>query len=133
MIERYYYGRDKKTNAPLVTVCILVKDGTVARGISVCSLSDQPSKEKGRHLAKLRALESIALQTSAYPIHKEERKYIRQLAARSSKSRKQDGLYSFRGEYMPILTGFERNLLAVAENMEENMICPYLASLRKTK
>lgn len=55
MKEFFYYLRDVKRR-PVVTVCLLIDDdGTVFRGIAICSPLDQPDKRKGRNIARERA------------------------------------------------------------------------------
>ncbi len=46
-MKKFYYLRDK-TNRPVVTICIEERNGVYARGIAVCSVSDNPCKSTGR-------------------------------------------------------------------------------------
>lgn len=54
---KYYYVRDKyQYNKPVITVCLLKNnEGIVSRGISVCSIRDNPSKKTGRGISLSRA------------------------------------------------------------------------------
>ena len=56
LTERYYYVRDDRRR-PVITVCLMLdQDGKVAaRGMSVCSKSDNPCKKTGRKIAWQRA------------------------------------------------------------------------------
>lgn len=56
---KYYYIRDFHNN-PLITVCIIKgEDGTFSRGISFCSLLDNPCKKTGRSKAYRQALKAF--------------------------------------------------------------------------
>lgn len=57
MEPRFYYMRDKE-NKPRVTVCLIRANGDIARGIAICSLSDNPHKATGRTIAEDRAFKA---------------------------------------------------------------------------
>jgi hypothetical protein len=76
MREIYYYLRDKM-NRPVVTVCLLVNETAMARGIAVCSVRDQPYKKKGRNIARARAAYGLSLgvtstDAEALPVYRRE-------------------------------------------------------------
>ncbi len=64
--EVYYYLRgtakspapkgmkkEKQNGPPLITVCVSqLPDGTLCRGIAICSPKDAPSKKEGRRIAR---------------------------------------------------------------------------------
>lgn len=54
----FYYERteDKK---PLITICLIRKNGDYARGVAYCSFLDNPSKKRGRAIAEGRALKAL--------------------------------------------------------------------------
>ena len=57
----YIYVRDKNGNRVTGhTICVMVHDGKIFHGTALCSDSDQFSYEKGRELAKEKALASIS-------------------------------------------------------------------------
>lgn len=60
MEEKYYYIRDRH-NKPVITVCLLKKDGFTSRGVSVCSPDDNPSKKIGREIALSRAKKTMEI------------------------------------------------------------------------
>lgn len=56
---RYYYIRDREKK-PRVTICLLeTKEGVVAKGVSICSILDNPSKRVGRDIAFGRATQAV--------------------------------------------------------------------------
>jgi hypothetical protein len=69
--EFYYYLRDSEKR-PVVTVALKKTGGTYARGIAICSNSDNPSKKTGRKIARGRAMAAIKRGMSAMPIRREE-------------------------------------------------------------
>ena len=59
MKKYFYYERQRHRqtdNVPVVTHCLLVDQGIVAKGISKCSKNDNPNKALGRHIALQRAI-----------------------------------------------------------------------------
>jgi len=58
-LVKYYYLRDKQY-LPVVTVCLLKRDGLyaggVSKGIAICSVFDNPDKKSGRHAKRGYAL-----------------------------------------------------------------------------
>ena len=59
MKELFYYLRDDK-NRPIITVCLIaVEEGTLARGVAICSDKDQPNKKIGRAIARGRAIKAL--------------------------------------------------------------------------
>lgn len=57
--EKYYYIRDNQ-NRPIITVCLLKRKNQIGRGVTICSVKDQPCKKVGRAIAKTRALFALA-------------------------------------------------------------------------
>ena len=64
MKEKYYYIRDS-LKRPVVTVCLLQDNGNIAKGVSICSLMDQPVKKEGRRWARGRALRALGTQSTS--------------------------------------------------------------------
>ena len=58
MNQKFYYLRDCN-NRPIVTVCLMRKKGNYARGVSICSLKDNPNKKTGRNIAKGMATKAL--------------------------------------------------------------------------
>lgn len=54
----YIYPVSKKNERTGHTICVLVRDGKIFHGITLCSKKDQFSYVKGRQLAKSRAIEA---------------------------------------------------------------------------
>lgn len=52
---RYYYFKDSN-NAPVVTVALLKIDNEYARGVAICSPTENFSRKEGRKRSKERAL-----------------------------------------------------------------------------
>jgi len=50
----FYYYRDKN-KAPRITVCLLITDKGISRGVAICSKKDRPNKSLGRSIAYGRA------------------------------------------------------------------------------
>ena len=72
MKEEIYYCRDSQKR-PLITVCLLKdEDGNVARGVSICSPRDNPSKAEGRMLAVGRAHEAMGLRCNKSFMNRKE-------------------------------------------------------------
>ena len=53
----FYYVRDDR-NRPIITVCLIQGSNGIGRGISVCSVNDNPVKAIGRDIANRRALKA---------------------------------------------------------------------------
>lgn len=60
--EYYYYLRDER-HRPVITVCLIKRDNIFGRGVSFCSMLDQPSKRVGKAIAKIRALHALQTKT----------------------------------------------------------------------
>ena len=71
MKAKFYHLRDKQ-HRPLVTVCLLISGNSFARGISICSLNDNPCKKDGRDRAKGRAEAALKRGTTDLPILRDE-------------------------------------------------------------
>ena len=59
-MERIYYLKDEK-HVPRVTVCLLKDDvdGSIGRGVSICSFKDQPVRSEGIAKARGRAKQAL--------------------------------------------------------------------------
>lgn len=58
MKEIYYYVRDT-LKRPVVTVCLMKHDDRYLRGVSCCSIHDNPEKKIGRKIARVRAFAQL--------------------------------------------------------------------------
>lgn len=66
----YIYPTDKNGNKTGHTICVLMKDGKIFHGTSLCSPNDQFQYARGREIAMERAL-------SAYERHLERTSEVR--------------------------------------------------------
>lgn len=55
----YIYPKDKHGNKTGHTICVLIKDGKIFHGMSLCSAEDQFAYTKGRELSLVRAEEAF--------------------------------------------------------------------------
>ena len=105
----YYHGK--------ITVCLLVKDGTVvARGVSICSPKDQFVKRIGRAKALGRALRAVT--------RREDNDLIIPYRNQIINNYEHNGiahfifpayeLFSSKSSYMPMLNQFEQKLVTIA-------------------
>ena len=74
MKTKFYYLRDAK-NRPLVSICLLQDEESVARGVAICSPSDSPNKKRGRDIALGRARQALKRGTSG-TISREEAEQV---------------------------------------------------------
>ena len=102
MKEFYYYFKDRETNHPNVTICFVVDGNQYARGIAICSEKDNVNKNRGRSLARGRALK--ALHTGKYTLPTLSERSMRVMHVC-------DCHFSHKSSYKPILTGYEERLL----------------------
>lgn len=71
----YVYSPDPFTKGrgkPMVTVCLLKRNGDISRGLAICSLKDNPKKKTGRDIAYRRALYAMTEKKNACPIYRIE-------------------------------------------------------------
>jgi hypothetical protein len=73
--EFFYYYRDG-ANRPLVTVCLMEKEGVLCRGISICSRRDNVCKETGRQVAHDKCLKAFGTGVSGCKIRRERAKRV---------------------------------------------------------
>ena len=99
----FYYFRDEK-NRPLITVCLDhdVSNGTLYRGIAICSPKDNPNKRTGKSIASGRAIQAWKNKRNSGKVNRNEARYI----------------YNETGVYFPykstsdfLLTPFEHKLI----------------------
>jgi len=64
--KRYFYYYRDRNKAPRVTVCLLVTDKAVTRGVAICSLKDNPKKILGRNIAYGRAKKAQEFKNGQY-------------------------------------------------------------------
>jgi len=101
-VKPFYYYLEKE-----ITVCLLVKNGkVVARGIAVCSPSDQFVKKTGRAKALGMALRA-AINKENNQIIKPRRFILYQPIHPLFKAE----IFVYRSYYLPSLTEFEKKLL----------------------
>ena len=71
----FYYVRDTK-NRPVITVCLIVGERGIGRGVSVCSVNDNPEKVIGRDISNRRALKAYWEQETSNDIYSENSKAV---------------------------------------------------------
>jgi len=62
----FYYVRDDN-NRPVITVCLIVGEYGIGKGIAICSVNDNPEKAVGRDIAKRRALKAYWKRMNGIP------------------------------------------------------------------
>ena len=101
----YYYNRDGE---PIITVCyILIENGIVGRGVSVCSKQDMYNEIEGKKLAKNHALRAI----KGRHLDKFKRPEVIKLLIQTKCP------FTKKGERNPELSWWERKFLFGAKNM----------------
>ena len=116
---KFYYIRDSN-NLPRVTVCLLKLGDEIARGISICSLKEQPVVKTGRHKAYGRAMRAITHKDMAslkgHPevMRNDAADALMTVALQKNVHMNQglmNGPYIMKWEYNPKLTEYEKELL----------------------
>jgi hypothetical protein len=110
MRKLFYYLRDAK-NHPIITVALIeLNDGTISRGVAICSKQEKSfTKEAGRTIAINRAEMAIEMKGSAMPI-RTPRAIKRALECTGNLS--EEFIFNFKSNLNPLLTPFEEELLA---------------------
>lgn len=103
MESKFYHLRQGKNAPPIVTVCLLEKDGVIARGIAICSLNDQPNQRVGRLKSQGRAISAFK-RGSGLPVLRNEA--IRVLGRVGHR-------FTDKRSLNPILMAFERKILGM--------------------
>ena len=111
-LTKYYYIRDSK-NRPVVTVCLLVRDGSVARGVAICNDQDAPCKRIGRNLARGRAVAALLNEKTTLPINRNI--VLDKLNSHTTK---------YKSVHAPSLTSFEMKLLKNTINSHSSKSSP---------
>ena len=115
MMIRYYYLRDRGTNAPRVTKCIVRNEkGDVAIGSAICSFMDIPNKKVGRRIAYNRAMYALNKNMNVLPIDSEKARSVLSSVAQGGLD-DHKGVYLNRNELIDYLTSFEKRLLKIKE------------------
>jgi hypothetical protein len=97
-------GRGK----PMITVCLLKRNGNISRGVAICSLKDNPKKKTGRSIAYRRALYALNEKKDACPIYRHE--------AWQSISRSNFidvDIFHAKAKFLPSLIEYEKKILRV--------------------
>ncbi len=98
-----YYVRDDN-NHPKISICLAVEGDEVARGMAICSSTDNVKKSEGRKRAYDRAIEALSSKQN------KEQTNLGNIAIKTGLLVK--NLPEFKSEYMPKLFSFEKKLLA---------------------
>ena len=100
----YYYLRDeeKPNRPPVISVCLYAREGSIYRGLSICSIKDNCEKARGRRLALSRAITAWLRGGDIEPINRWE--------ARNALSKLGGDYVLYKGEVDPSLTPFERKI-----------------------
>jgi len=115
MMIRYYYLRDRGTNAPRVTKCIVRnKEGDVAIGSAICSFMDIPNKRVGRRIAYNRAMYALNKNMNVLPIESQKARSILSSVPQGGLDGHK-GVFLHRKEMTEYLTSFEKRLLRIEE------------------
>lgn len=115
MKEKYYYLRDKERK-PLITVCLLYVSGHIARGVAICSPSDNPEKREGRRIAFKKAEKAFLEKTQTEPVIREEPiEVINRVTNPYGPHRFSPYLdmLSYKSVFNPILIDHEKRMLGV--------------------
>jgi len=114
--EFFYYIRDRRSNKPVITVCVIKNITTCewARGVAICSKLEQPIKTKGRHIARGRALRALK--------HKLDNDLVSRSEAWTIQTNcipwnEPSSYYMYKSYYNPELNHFEHRI-ATAEQAE---------------
>jgi len=75
MKEIYYYLYDRNKK-PVITFCLGYKDGTMAKGVAICSKKDNPCKKYGRKEARNRVLEALGTKKSNKQVFRNRAKVV---------------------------------------------------------
>lgn len=97
-----YTNEDKHRNA-IITICLMKKYKTTARGIAICSKKDHPKGSTGAVKAEGRATKAIKRKGSCLPINRDEA--IRLLFEMEVPP------FRFKSEYNATLTEHEKELM----------------------
>ena len=107
-IERkYFYYMRGRDNHPLVTVCLLVSNPHISRGVAVCGLMDNPDKKVGRNRAEGRARRALASQELGDLINRPEA----MLPCWIVGYRWWDDEWCFKSNPIPVLSDMEEELV----------------------
>jgi|GEM_PF-3187945 len=110
--EFFYYLRDINKH-PHITVCLLKNsNGAVARGMAICSLSEQFDRKVGRKIAKSRAYSAMfdeKLPDAFCGVKRGRARYVLDLVDVPGGG--WETYFDKKAHYMPHLTLFERRLL----------------------
>jgi len=102
MKKRFYYYRDENRH-PRVTVCLGEdEEGNIARGISICSLRDNPCKATGRALAIRQMLRAFKKKESSNEIQSNNAFEV---------LIKTNAVFRFKSAYNPGLMEYEQKII----------------------
>ena len=102
MKKRFYYYRDENRH-PRVTVCLGEdEEGNIARGISICSLQDNPCKVIGRELAIRQMLRAFKKKESSNEIKSNNAFEV---------LTKTNAAFLFKSAYNPALIDYEQRII----------------------
>ena len=123
MKDEYYYFLRDKSNNPIITICIKMKDGDIARGLTILNSCDKISKKEGRRWARKYADKALGTKRTDLPIKKEETlnklrmvyEYNNQLPVIFTENKT---ICSHKSVFDPILTSYEYRLLTKGDKNE---------------
>lgn len=110
-IKEFYYYVKTMDGHPRVTICIVSdNEGRIARGISICSMSETPIKKIGRKQARKRAIKGFY--TGKFKIPHQSKTFIRKesidvILNITIGDINYAPLLFLHEEYNPILTSYE--------------------------
>ena len=109
-VKKYYYYYRDDEGKPYVTVCIMKFGEYYARGLSICSLNDNPVKEEGRKQARKRAYHALFNMINTEEISRNN--------AYSVLEHTRSQVFHFKSEYNPILTSHEKRIIGKELSIE---------------
>lgn len=116
--EKRFYTLSDKNGRPLVTVCIMStpKSKWFARGVAICSPTENPRKTKGRDKAYGRAIEAIHNRCSDMVVRRPEALYqLGKVGAFKGDLKKLTNCKSTFFDREKHLTSIEKKMLGLAE------------------
>jgi hypothetical protein len=113
MKEKYYYFREPKTKKPSITVCLIEKNGAIARGTAICSKLDNIDKGYARIIAKGRAEKSLKTRIDRCCINRPEPLDIVYDCIPDINDAQYSAFMCCKAMFNPELTDFEKKIMGV--------------------
>lgn len=108
--QMYFYYCRNTENKPVIAVCIIRRGDEYARGVAICSPSDIPMKKTGRKIARDRALKALYTADDFDRIARDEALQVLDDIEVDNYTE-----FTYKGEFMPEFTTFEKRLFGLIE------------------